>query len=137
MKSNVKNLVISQILESFDDLDTNSVQTYIEENYPQSLNEMARVNKKEFTGYFPYNKFDIRIWSNDHNPPHFHVIADGWDIVVEIETGEILKIKTVGKSSKIYTYIKSVVKDWLKEKSAYNKKLTNKEAAQMYWDGNN
>ena len=124
-------------LHEIPELDNNWVNQYIKENYANSLNEMARVNVKEFAGYFPCNKFNIKIWSNDHNPPHFHVLSDGWDIVVEINTGNILKTKVIGKDSKVYSYVEKNIKNWLDDKSAINKKLTNKESAQFLWDSNN
>ena len=41
----------------------------------ETLVEMARINLKEVGSVpFPTNKFEIKIWSNDHNPPHFHLI---------------------------------------------------------------
>ena len=52
----------------------------------ETLVEMARINLKEIGSVpFPTNKFDIKIWSNDHNPPHFHVICEGWNISFTIE----------------------------------------------------
>lgn len=57
--------------------------------------EMTRLNKREMGNVpFPYNKFNIRIWSNDHNPPHFHVIAEGWDVSFLIENGEEYRVNT-------------------------------------------
>ena len=50
--------------------------------------EMARINLKEVGSVpFPTNKFEIKIWSNNHNPPHFHVICEGWNISFTIEDG--------------------------------------------------
>ena len=49
-------------LNEIPELDDNWVNQYIKENYVYSLNEMARVNVKEFAGYFPCNKFNIKIW---------------------------------------------------------------------------
>lgn len=91
MNKYIKNTVEQNIgwiqeLNEIPELDREWVDNYIKENYPQSLNEMARVNTKEFYGLFPSNKFEIKIWSNDHNPPHFHVILEGWNVIVEIET---------------------------------------------------
>ena len=38
-----------------------------------NLIEMARLNVNEIGNVpFPSNKFIIKIWSNDHNPPNFH-----------------------------------------------------------------
>ena len=42
------------------------------------LVEMARLNVNKIGNVqFPLNKFNIKIWSNEHNPPNFHVIANG------------------------------------------------------------
>ena len=30
--------------------------------------EMARINKNENNGVFPFNSFEVKIWSNDHSP---------------------------------------------------------------------
>lgn len=46
--------------------------------------EMAKLNLHD-TGAvpFPYNKFEIKIWSNDYNPPHLHITdkESGWDCI--------------------------------------------------------
>ena len=122
-----------ELLNEIPELDREWVDTYITENYKESLNEMARINTKEFYGYFPYNKFELKIWSNDHNPPHFHVISEGWDIVVSIKTGDILRVKTQGKSSKTYKYVEDSVKDWLNKPCEVTPKITNRENAMSIW----
>ncbi len=126
----------NQCLNKIPELNESEVNKYITENYKGSLNEMARINKKDFK-YFPYNKFDIRIWSNDHNPPHFHVMCDGWDIVVGIEDGSILRVKTVGKSSQVYSYVEKNINGWLDSKSSMMKTSTNREFAMATWEANN
>lgn len=99
--------------------------------------EMARINTKEFYGLFPYNKFDMRIWSNDHNPPHFHIKADGWEVVVDIENGNILKtISYNKKDSTMFSYIKDNIKNWLDCPNVRNKNITNRENAMAIWDMN-
>lgn len=99
--------------------------------------EMARINAKEFYGYFPYNKFDIRIWSNDHNPPHFHVISNGWNIVVDIITGDIIKIEQDNKKdSQTYSYVEKYIKEWLDMPCAKNKLISNRENAIDIWEEN-
>ena len=130
-------LIRLQRLNELPNLDKLEIKQYIYENYRTSINEMSRINVKEFYGYFPYNKFDIKIWSNDHNPPHFHIIGDGWDIVVDIETGTILKTKRDGKSSKFYKYVEDYIEEWLESPSAVNKKQTNRETAMLAWEMNN
>ena len=103
------------------------------------LDEMAKLNLHD-TGAvpFPYNKFDIRIWSNDHNPPHFHVIdkESGWELTINIETGQLLSTKCVGNSSNIYRYILKNIPIWLKMKSLENKRITNQENAMIIWSQN-
>lgn len=137
MNKDIQYIIREYQLHQIPEYDILLNEEYIRNEYKDSLNEMAKINVKEFKGYFPYNKFDIRIWSNDHNPPHFHVIGEGWDIVVEIETGDIIKTKKIGKNSKFYSYVKDVVKDWLKSKCAVSPKLTNKENALSIWVQNN
>lgn len=128
----LNNLMILKEIRTLEEWDCDG---YIRKKYPQSLlNEMARINKKEFYGFFPYNKFELKIWSNDHNPPHFHVFSDGWDIIVGIEDGEILRVNAQGKSSKIYKYIEDNIKDWLDSECIVTPKLTNRENAMSVWE---
>lgn len=134
MRKDIEKVISDYFLEQ---IDISNNEKYICNEYKHSLNEMAKLNVKEFNGFFPYNKFDIRIWTNDHNPPHFHVIGDGWDIVIDIKTGDIIKTKRIGKNSKFYTYVKNVVKDWLDEKCSISSKLTNRENALICWIQNN
>lgn len=110
---------------------------YLTENYDRSrLNEMARLNTDEMYGYFPYNKFDVSVFPNDHEPAHFHVIHDGWNIRVSIDTGEILSVKSVGKNSQVYTYVKKCARKWLKKENSQNIKKTNQEIAFQEWEEN-
>lgn len=100
--------------------------------------EMARLNKREIGNVpFPYNKFDIRIWSNDHNPPHFHVIAEGWDISFLIENGEEYRVNTHSNDSKIYSYIVKNIKPWLQMKNFKHSYMTNQEYAMEVWEDEN
>lgn len=100
-----------------------------------TLVEMARINKHEQgNSIFPFNSFEVQVWSNDHNPPHFHVLSNGCNISFLIETGEILNVESNG-DLKTYQYILKNVKKWLNNKNSYQPKLTNKEAAEMYWSG--
>ena len=137
MNNTIKHIVDNYYLDQINEFDLSENEQYIQTEYEYSLNEMAKINVKEFNGYFPYNKFDIRIWSNDHTPPHFHILGDGWDIVIDIETGNIIKTKKIGKNSKFYTYVNNVVKNWLNDKCAVTPKLTNRENALSVWNQNN
>ena len=63
----------------------------IPQNEP--LIEKARINMKESgSEIFPFENWVLQIWSNDHNPPHFHVKCDGWDICCSIDDGRILEV---------------------------------------------
>lgn len=50
----------------------------------------------------------IRMYHDDHNPPHFHVEYQGYEALVNIETGEIIVGKLPKKAIKI-------VQEWAKE----------------------
>ncbi len=102
-------------------------------NEKQQLLEMARINKNE-TNIFPYNKWEVRIWSNDHNPPHFHVVCDGWNISFCIEDGSLLNIDSQGSKESVKKYMLVNVKTWLEEKCVVQPKLTNKENAILQWE---
>ncbi len=96
--------------------------------------EMARINKKESTGLFPYNKYEVKIWSNDHNPPHFHIIVDGWNVLFDIENGNVIDIERKGKSEQVYDYIVKNAPKWLDNFCALKPKLTNRENAELVWE---
>lgn len=97
--------------------------------------EMARLNKKE-TGncIFPYASWEVKIWSNDHNPPHFHVIKEGWDVAFTIYEGELFTVKTRGENDSVFEYMCKNVKKWLSTTCSSQKKLTNKENALLLWE---
>lgn len=132
-----KQITIIKELSEIKDIDKEQITEYYKKIYPESLNEMARINVNEFYDIFPYNKFEIKIWSNGHNPPHFHVIAEDWDIIVDIESGDILKTKKVGKNSKVYSFVEKNVKEWLDSKSAIDPNRTNRENAMFTWNQEN
>lgn len=96
------------------------------------LVEMARINKRE-TYLFPYQAWEIKIWSNDHNPPHFHILKDGWDVSFGIETGDMLQIKNRGTNQTAYDYMLANVNPWLDAPCALSSKITNREAAMIVW----
>lgn len=97
--------------------------------------EMARINKRENSNcIFPYNRFNVHIWSNDHEPPHFHVESDGWNVSILIENGEMLDVKTEGKNRQIFNYIIKNSKDWLSQPCAILPSITNQENAMLQWE---
>lgn len=138
LRTIIKECIHSELsLNEINILNENSLQEYLNKNYKDSLNEMARINTKEFYGYFPFNKFRLVVWSNDHNPPHFHVIAENWDIVVNIEDGTIIKVKQEGNNSKVYSHVEKYVNEWLNSPSAIESEHTNREIAMLAWKLNN
>ena len=98
------------------------------------INEMPRINKKETDRcIFPYNTWKIEILSNDHTPPHFHIISDGWNVSYKIEDGNMLQIEGIGKNDSIFDYMEKHVKEWLSTKCFAQPKLTNQENAMLLW----
>jgi hypothetical protein len=96
------------------------------------ITEMARINTDE-SDLFPYNSFVVQIWSNDHTPPHFHILKDGWDIEFLIEDGKLYKVKKNGKNQQTYNYIIQNVNQWLSSKCAVLPIITNQQNAFAIW----
>ena len=102
--------------------------------HTEPLLEMARINMCETgRGLFPFNKWVIKIWSNDYTPPHFHVIAEGWDVSFKIKDGKLLKINKKGNNSATYQYMINNVPKWLDAPAAIMPKITNRENAKTQW----
>lgn len=97
------------------------------------LTEMARINKGE-DSIFPYAGWEIKIWSNDHLPRHFHILKDGWNVSFEIETGRLLGVEAQGKNMSVYRYMVNNVADWLSSPCAAQAKLSNRENADLVWE---
>ena len=105
------------------------------ESFQHYLTEMGKINSKETYGYFPANKYELKIWSNDHEPPHLHARSkDGWNIVVSIEDGSILKVENFGKDSTFYKLVEDYFEDWLDMPNGANPKRTNREIAYEEWE---
>ncbi len=96
------------------------------------ITEMARINTDE-SNLFPYNSFEIQIWSNDHTPPHFHILKNGWDVEFLIEDGRLYKVKKKGNNQQIYNYIIQNVNKWLSSKCAVLPMITNQQNAIAIW----
>ena len=97
--------------------------------------EMAHINSNE-TGnrsIFPFNSWEVKIWSDDHNPPHFHIKREGWNVSYDIETGERIEVLSKGDKSNIFDYMESNVKRWLDSPSSILPQITNRENARAQW----
>jgi len=117
-----------------------SFKEYINES--ELLVEMARVNVREVDGSMPTNKYDVRIWSNDHQPPHIHVTSPDrknadYEAIFEIETGNLIKVLFSKKNGVSFDNLEKLVKQWLNEKSSQVKDKTNREMSMIAWEQNN
>lgn len=92
------------------------------------LLEMARINRNE-QNIFPWQTYLIEVRSNDHNPPHFHVVYERNDVSFLIETGELYRVNC-GDGD--FTNLTHKVQEWLNCKSA-TRPQTNKENALETW----
>ena len=102
--------------------------------HTEPLCEIARINVCESgNGLFPYNKWELKVYSNDHTPPHFHVIADGWDVSFKIDNGELLVVNRKGRNDTIYQYMMDNIPKWLEAPAAILPKITNRENANAVW----
>lgn len=117
----------------------NRLKEIIQEVLDSNLNreplvEMARINLKDQGNTpFPANKFEIKLWSNDHNPPHFHILYDGWNISFTIEDGKELEVISIGTHSSDYKYIVKNVPIWLDMKCSILPLITNRQNAITQW----
>lgn len=100
--------------------------------------DFARLNKGE-TDNLPYNLYEVKIWSDDHNPPHFHVESkqEGFDIRCSFD-GELLSVKRYGSRGRQDTFrdIIKRVKNWLdsKPQGKNNPFPTNRDYVKFVWE---
>ena len=79
--------IISITEEDLDKVVKEATQKVLQEE--KLITEVARININENGRcIFPYNSFEVKMWSNDHEPPHFHVISDGWNISFSRYSGD-------------------------------------------------
>lgn len=86
---------------------------YIEE---QPIFEMATMNlSTPSSGPLPSNKYKVEMYSNDHTPPHVHILYDSCNIEFYIETCEFYKYKKNSPelSSKEFNKLCRLFKDWM------------------------
>lgn len=97
------------------------------------LREMSRINVREGgNSIFPCGLYEVEIFSNDDNVPHFHILSNGCDVSFTISDGELYKVESIG-NAKTYEYIMSNVKEWLVIPCTAQPKLTNQENASLQW----
>ena len=132
-KNNLNKLIQKSVRETLNNLWHEDKVKKVLNNEP--LNEMSRINLKETGKLFPSNKFHIWIWSNDHNPPHFHVDypQEQYECSFLIDTGELLEVKGDSDNCTIHNKVLRDVKKWLNNPCAINPKISNKENAILTW----
>ena len=105
--------------------------------------ETVTVNLRE-QEIFPRDRYDLQIYANDHNPPHFHVVSkdEGYEVELLIETGEFYQFVWHGsrEMSDDFADVVEKAKEWLKREPAhpYMKWFgTNKRYLEMIWESQN
>lgn len=99
--------------------------------HEQKIVEMACMNLDEITGEFPQNAYYVKINSNDHIPPHIHVITPDYNVRFRIDNGET--IEKSPEQLKIARPLVQRVKRWLDERSAADPSKTNRQACELEW----
>lgn len=112
------------------------IDEFVRENcYP--VNEYyERINaSREKHSLLPYNKYEVSIFSNDHNPPHLHIkTTDGWNIKFRILDGQVEVVENCGKKRSVYKKLLQIVPSWLNCPSALDSTQTNKGYAIDMWN---
>lgn len=106
--------------------------------------EMTQVNTYDNSNsYFPWNKYKLCIYGDDHIPAHFHIISkqEKFDIRVNCITGELESVKKYGKR-KTGSHFSDIIKDvkkWLDEPTADPNLpgLDNRDMIRVAWNQNN
>ena len=96
--------------------------------------DIARLNKRDGEGdIFPYDKWQLIMRSDDSEPPHFHIIRDGWDVIFSIESGKLIRVIAIGDNSKVLDYMIANAYQWLECENKFYAALSNREAAKLMW----
>lgn len=108
------------------------------------VSEIAQVNTYDNSlSYFPWNKYKLCIYSEDHLPAHFHIISrqENFDIRIDCFTGDLVSLHKYGnrKRGSNFTDIVKDVKKWLDEPTADNNLpgLSNRDMVRVHWNANN
>lgn len=121
-ESELKEIVAQATLNVLRDINTDLLVEYQQINVDESNNAI-----------FPYNKFVVSIYSDDHWPPHFHVEGNGWNVSMTIWKGEVLQAKGHGTQAD-YNYIAQNAVKWLNTRSSINKRKSNRQIAIITWN---
>ena len=105
-----------------------------DEHYLDPL-DIARLNKRDGeSDIFPYDKWQLTMRSDDAEPPHFHIISEGWDVTFSIESGKLIKVLTAGTDQSHLNYMMHSASLWLNSPSRFYSHISNRHAATLMWD---
>jgi hypothetical protein len=80
---------------------------------------------------------EIQVYT-DHKPIHFHVIKkDYFDVRVSIDTLKVISYKWQKSGKEISPSELKAISKWIELPNSKNKKITNKEAIELFWDSMN
>ena len=99
----------------------------------EMLTEMARLNvANDNSSPFPSDIYELKMWSNDHEPIHIHIInkQENWEVTVSLE-GKTLEIKKASNKLNIQK-VEKQFKTWLTKNNKYG--INNKKYALSVWD---
>ena len=97
--------------------------------------DIARLNKRDGEGeIFPHDKWRLIMRSDDVEPPHFHIIREGWDAIFSIESGELIKVLTAGTDQSHLNYMIHNASLWLNSPSRFYPHISNRHASTLMWD---
>jgi hypothetical protein len=116
MANNILERILEDLLKSYMELSESEID---------SLLQQPNKSLKERIG--TVNDLRIIIWSNDHNPPHFHVISKDYSINARflIENGELMSGDIKSKDLKKIKAFYSSPKTKLVMEKVWNKKNKN------------
>lgn len=97
--------------------------------------DIARLNKRDGENdIFPYDKWQLIMRSDDVEPPHFHIISEGWDVIFSIASGELIKVINEGNKKSHLNYMVQNTTSWLDAPNRFYQHISNRQAAMLIWD---
>ena len=127
-----------QIIVTHSDLEemvAEATKQVLQESRKRLITEYyERMNSEQGGGpIFPNNKYAIYVYGDDHDPPHFHIECEGWNVSFTIWKGDLLQIKGKGNKSDL-DYMIQMAPRWLNSRSLRNKRQTNRQRLIIQWN---
>lgn len=133
-----KNKVNKELLNSIPDINWQELK----ENTIKTTTLEERINYANYIDdfIFPPQKYSIIVYGFDvdlPDTPHFHIkTTDGWDILFDCESVDIIKILSKG-DSETFVYINENINKWLFQKDNFDIYKTKKELIKEMWISEN